>query len=78
MEHGRVRRNVEYAWPVTLYRERPTYVAFVIDVFARRIVGWRVSVSMRTDFVIDALEQARHGPRECRTAPSEPERGCCS
>ena len=34
------------------------YVAFVIDVFARRIVGWQVSRSMRTDFVLDALEQA--------------------
>jgi transposase InsO family protein len=34
------------------------YVAFVIDVFARRIVGWRVSNSMRTDFVLDALQQA--------------------
>ena len=34
------------------------YVAFVIDVFARRIVGWRGSSSMRTDFVLDALEQA--------------------
>jgi transposase InsO family protein len=33
-------------------------VAFVIDVFARRIVGWRVSSSMHTDFVLDALEQA--------------------
>jgi transposase InsO family protein len=34
------------------------YVAFVIDVYARRIVGWRQSSSMRTDFVLDALEQA--------------------
>ncbi len=34
------------------------YVAFVIDVFARCIVGWRVSGSMHTDFVLDALEQA--------------------
>ncbi len=34
------------------------YVAFVIDVYARRIVGWRVSHSMQTDFVLDALEQA--------------------
>jgi putative transposase len=34
------------------------YVAFVVDVFARRIVGWRVSSSMHTDFVLDALEQA--------------------
>ncbi len=34
------------------------YVAFVVDVFARRIVGWRVSTPMSTDFVLDALEQA--------------------
>jgi len=34
------------------------HVAFVIDVFARRIVGWRVSSSLQTDFVLDALEQA--------------------
>jgi putative transposase len=43
------------------------YVAFVIDVFARRIVGWRVSASLATDFVLDALEQAiydRHGNLE--------------
>ena len=35
-----------------------TYVAFVVDVFSRYIVGWRVSHSMTTDFVLDALEQA--------------------
>ena len=34
------------------------YVAFVVDVFARRMVGWRVSRAMTTDFVLDALEQA--------------------
>jgi transposase InsO family protein len=34
------------------------YVAFVVDVYARRIVGWRVSNRMQTDFVLDALEQA--------------------
>jgi transposase InsO family protein len=34
------------------------YVAFVIDVFARRIVGWRASTSMRSDLALDALEQA--------------------
>lgn len=34
------------------------YVAFVIDVFAHRIVGWKVSTSMTTQFVLDALEQA--------------------
>jgi len=39
------------------------YVAFVIDVFARRIVGWRVSSTMRTDFVLDALEQALYERR---------------
>ena len=34
------------------------YVAFVVDVFARRIVGWRVNRSLRTELVLDALEQA--------------------
>jgi len=42
------------------------YVAFVIDVFARKIVGWRVSTSMTTEFVLDALNQAI-----CQRAPSE-------
>jgi len=36
------------------------YVAFVIDVFSRRIVGWRVSSSLHTDLALDALEQAIH------------------
>ena len=43
------------------------YVAFVIDVYARRIVGWRQSSSMRTDFVLDALEQALYDRRPERT-----------
>ena len=34
------------------------YVAFVIDVFARTIVGWRVSRTVHADFVLDALEQS--------------------
>jgi putative transposase len=34
------------------------YVAFVIDVLSRRIVGWRASTTMRTDLALDALEQA--------------------
>ena len=34
------------------------YVAFVVDVFSRRIVGWRASRSLRTDLALDALEQA--------------------
>jgi putative transposase len=42
------------------------YVAFVIDVFARRIVGWKVSSSARTDFVLDALEQALYARRAAR------------
>ena len=36
------------------------YVAFVIDAFARRIVGWRVSRTAHAGFVLDALEQAVH------------------
>jgi transposase InsO family protein len=36
------------------------YVAFVIDVFSRNIVGWRVSNSLRSDLALDALEQALH------------------
>ncbi len=36
------------------------YVAFVIDAFARRIVGWRVSRTAHAGFVLDALEQALH------------------
>ena len=42
------------------------YVAFVIDVFARYIVGWRVSISMQTDFVLDALEQALYARQPWR------------
>ena len=34
------------------------YAAFIVDVFARKIVGWRVSTSMTTNFVLDALNQA--------------------
>ena len=36
------------------------YVAFVIDAYARRIVGWRVLNSLKTDITLDALEQALH------------------
>ena len=41
-------------------------MAFVVDVFSRRIVGWRQSSSMHTEFVLDALEQAL-----CDRKPSE-------
>lgn len=39
------------------------YVAFIVDVYSRFIVGWRVSRHMRTEFVLDALEQALHTRR---------------
>jgi transposase InsO family protein len=39
------------------------YVAFVIDAYARRIVGWKVSISATASFVLDALEQAIHARR---------------
>ena len=39
------------------------YVAFIIDALSRRIVGWRVSRTAHTGFVLDALEQALHDRR---------------
>ncbi len=42
------------------------YVAFVIDAFARRIVGWRVSRTAHASFVLDVLEQALHQRRPVR------------
>ena len=36
------------------------YTAFVIDAYARRIVGWRVSNALRAERALDALEQALH------------------
>ncbi|GLS18093.1 transposase [Labrys miyagiensis] len=44
------------------------YVAFVIDAFARRIVGWKASTSMQSTFVLDALEQALHARRPLKQA----------
>ena len=44
------------------------YVAFVIDAYARRIVGWRVSRTAHAGFVLDALEQALHDRRPARGA----------
>lgn len=55
------------AWPTQPYVATWrgfVYVAFVIDVFSRMIVGWRVSTSMKTDLVLDALEQAVHARYE--------------
>ncbi len=43
------------------------YVAFVIDTFARRIVGWRASCTAHAGFVLDALEQALHARQPARS-----------
>ena len=44
------------------------YVAFVIDAYSRRILGWRAATTMRTSLVLDALEQALWTRRRDRTA----------
>lgn len=63
----RVNRNFTISRPNALWVADLTYVetwrgfvyvAFVIDAFARRIVGWRVSSSLHADIALDALEQA--------------------
>lgn len=53
-----------------------TYVAFVLDVFSRLIVGWQVSTSLRTDLALDALRHGAVGPpasrpRRLRTDPPQ-------
>ena len=50
------------------------YVAFVVDAFARTIVGWRVDSSPRTDIALDALEQALHA-RDGRGVVHHSDRG---
>jgi hypothetical protein len=52
------------------------YVAFVIDVFARRIVGWRASSSLRTDLALDALEQAIWSRSDTEGVVHHSDRGC--
>jgi transposase InsO family protein len=70
--HDRVNRQFRAPAPNMLWLSDFTYVAtwqgfayvaFIIDAFARRIVGWRVSRHARADFVLDALEQALHERR---------------
>lgn len=46
--------DITYVWTISGF----CYVAFVTDAFSRRIVGWRVSKSLRTDLALDALEMA--------------------
>jgi transposase InsO family protein len=50
-------------------------VAFIIDAFARKIVGWRVSRSMHAGFVLDALEQAVHARRPAGKLVHHSDRG---
>jgi transposase InsO family protein len=52
------------------------YVAFVTDVFSRRIVGWRVSRSLKTELVLDALEQAVWSRSETTGLIHHSDRGC--
>lgn len=50
-------------------------MAFVVDVYARRIVGWKVSRPARTDFVLDALEQVLYARRRDDELVQYPGRG---
>ena len=52
------------------------YVAFVIDVFSRRLIGWRVARSMHTDLVLDALEQALWSRSGAKGVVHHSDRGC--
>jgi transposase InsO family protein len=51
------------------------YVAYVIDVFSRKIVGWRVSNSLRSDLALDALEQALHARPDLHELVHHSDRG---
>jgi transposase InsO family protein len=51
------------------------YVAFVTDVFSRKIVGWRVSNSLRSDLALDALEQALHARSDLEDLIHHSDRG---
>ena len=51
------------------------YVAFVVDVFSRKIVGWRVSNSLRSDLALDALEQAIHDREDLEALIHHSDRG---
>jgi putative transposase len=61
--------DFSYVWTLTGF----VYVAFVVDVYSRRVLGWRVSSSMRTQLVLDAFRQAlhtRHRADACWTSTS--------
>ena len=60
--------DLTYVWTTSGF----CYAAFIIDAFSRRIVGWRVSSSLRTDLALDALEMAIFQPgRPRRSHPSQ-------
>jgi putative transposase len=46
--------DITYVWTIAGF----AYTAFIVDVFSRRIVGWRTAASLRTDLALDALEMA--------------------
>jgi putative transposase len=46
--------DLTYVWTIAGF----CYTAFIVDAFSRRIVGWRVAASLRTDLALDALEMA--------------------
>ena len=52
------------------------YVAFVTDVYARKIVGWRVWNSLKTDLILDALEQALYARTGTKGLVHHSDRGC--
>jgi transposase InsO family protein len=79
-----VKRSFEAAVPNRLWVADLTYVAtwagfvcvaFVIDVFSRHIVGWRVSNSLGTDLALDALEQALHARPDTEDLVHHSDRG---
>ena len=70
-----VERNFTATRPNQLWVADITYVAIVIDVSSRRIVGWRVSNSLRSDLALDALEQALHARPDASGVVHHSDRG---
>ena len=60
--------DFSYVWTLTGF----VYVAFVVDVFSRRILGWRVATSKHTPLVTDALHQALHDPARGESGWTQP------
>lgn len=52
------------------------YVAFVLDVYSRFIVGWRASTTMRTELVMDALNQGVYARPHCAAAAGLQQYNC--